>query len=599
QYANFEPQLNIDAWRIKNQFVWSKEDNHNRLTSNYLYAERGLNSIKSRIYIGSGYFPLRGFDSFKFQGGVLKTDESMYPSIEKKFSPVVKGIAKSQSKVEIYQDKTMIYTTTVPAGPFEITDYLLSGSNSDLYVKVIDTYGNTQTFIVPYSLPAIAVRNGYRYYEIAAGNYQELDEDFANFYSIIGLPYDFTVYGGAELSSKYNSINMGLGKIIGDLGAVSYAVTASKTNIKSSKVNNTSWNVKYNKHFNSIGAFLSLYYSNYSPDGFYSLKDYFFYTNKNEDYSFYNKKNDYGVSLTLPIGATLNLGAINYWSGHKSNSYTLSYTSPLFNGSAYFNTSITQNHMYNNKKSLKDTIVNAGVSIPFSLFSGNQQVAISSVVSNNRHLSNNFNISGNSKDNKAFWNVSQEYNNAETNASVSSLLGGYKGKYAKLSGGYIKSNKLQRVNGSLDGSFLLYKNGIVLGNSSGDTIAVIEAPGASNARINGLGGGETNYFGYALASYLEPYRENRISMDPLSLPSDISLDFTSTSVIPTKGAFIPAKFKTNRGKKVLLNLEDEYGNPIPFGAIVRVVSDSDNMSIVGDDGVVYLTAMKDTGVIEV
>nr|WP_097493207.1 FimD/PapC C-terminal domain-containing protein [Escherichia coli] len=40
-------------------------------------------------------------------------------------------------------------------------------------------------------------------------------------------------------------------------------------------------------------------------------------------------------------------------------------------------------------------------------------------------------------------------------------------------------------------------------------------------------------------------------------------------------------------------------NPIPFGAIVRVVSDSDNMSIVGDDGVVYLTAMKDTGVIEV
>lgn len=69
---------------------------------------------------------------------------------------------------------------------------------------------------------------------------------------------------------------MGLGKIIGDLGAVSYAVTASKTNIKSSKVNNTSWNVKYNKHFNSIGAFLSLYYSNYSPDGFYSLKDYFF-----------------------------------------------------------------------------------------------------------------------------------------------------------------------------------------------------------------------------------------------------------------------------------------------------------------------------------
>lgn len=99
----------------------------------------------------------------------------------------------------------------MPAGPFEITDYLLSGSNSDLYVKVIDTYGNTQTFIVPYSLPAIAVRNGYRYYEIAAGNYQELDEDFANFYSIIGLPYDFTVYGGAETFIQIQFYKHGVG----------------------------------------------------------------------------------------------------------------------------------------------------------------------------------------------------------------------------------------------------------------------------------------------------------------------------------------------------------------------------------------------------
>ncbi|EGO8552994.1 fimbrial biogenesis outer membrane usher protein, partial [Escherichia coli] len=540
----------------------------------------------------------RGFDSFKFKGGVLKTDESMYPSIEKNFSPVVKGIAKNQSKVEIYQDKAMIYTTTVPAGPFEITDYLLSGSNTDLYVKVIDTYGNIQTFIVPYSQPAVAVKNGYRYYEMAIGNYQELDEDFANFYSIVGLPYDVTVYGGGEFSPKFNSINMGLGKLIGDFGAISYAVTASETNIKSSKINNTSWNMKYNKYFDSTGTSLSFYYSGYSPNGFYSLKDYF-HSHKNEERFFYNRKNDYGVSLSLLDGATLNLGAIKYWNGDKANNYTLTYTKSLFDGAVYFNTSITQNHMYNNKKTSKNTIVNTGVSIPLNFNSSNQQIAVSTVMSNNKYSSSNINVSGSSKDNKTFWNISQEFNDAESNTSVSSLLGGYKGKYAKLRGGYIKNNELQRVNGSIDGSFLLYKHGIVLGNSSGDTIAVIEAPGASNARINGLGGGETNFFGYALASYLEPYRENRISMDPLSLPSDISLDSTSTSVIPTKGAFIPAKFNTNRGKKVLFHLEDEYRKPIPFGAIVRVVSDSDNMSIVGDDGVVYLTAMKDTGVIEV
>lgn len=103
---------------------------------------------------------------------------------------------------------------------------------------------------------------------------------------------------------------------------------------------------------------------------------------------------------------------------------------------------------------------------------------------------------------------------------------------------------------------------------------MIEAPGASNARINGLGGGETNYFGYALASYLEPYRENRISMDPLSLPSDISLDFTSTSVIPTKGLSYQQNSKQIEEKRfcstLKMNMETPFHLVRSFESLVIV-----------------------------
>ncbi|MEB7742823.1 fimbria/pilus outer membrane usher protein, partial [Escherichia coli] len=85
-------------------------------------AERGLNGIKSRLMLGEDYTPSDVFDSVPFRGVMLGSDESMVPSNQREFAPVVRGIARSQARVEVRQNGYLIQSQTVAPGPFALTD---------------------------------------------------------------------------------------------------------------------------------------------------------------------------------------------------------------------------------------------------------------------------------------------------------------------------------------------------------------------------------------------------------------------------------------------------------------------------------------------
>ncbi|MEB7742821.1 fimbria/pilus outer membrane usher protein, partial [Escherichia coli] len=85
-------------------------------------AERGLNGIKSRLMLGEDYTPSDVFDSVPFRGVMLGSDESMVPWNQREFAPVVRGIARSQARVEVRQNGYLIQSQTVAPGPFALTD---------------------------------------------------------------------------------------------------------------------------------------------------------------------------------------------------------------------------------------------------------------------------------------------------------------------------------------------------------------------------------------------------------------------------------------------------------------------------------------------
>ena len=95
---------------------------------------------------------------------MLGSDELMVPYSQREVAPVVRGIAR----VEVRQGGYVIYSTTVAPGPFALTD-LSAGSNGDLLVTVVETDGAPQVFTVPWTAPAIALREGYLKYNLMAG----------------------------------------------------------------------------------------------------------------------------------------------------------------------------------------------------------------------------------------------------------------------------------------------------------------------------------------------------------------------------------------------------------------------------------------------
>ncbi|HDH8980594.1 TPA: fimbrial biogenesis outer membrane usher protein [Escherichia coli] len=108
------------------------------------------------------------------------------------------------------------------------------------------------------------------------------------------------------------------------------------------------------------------------------------------------------------------------------------------------------------------------------------------------------------------------------------------------------------------------------GQSSGDTMALVQAPGVDGASVGYWPGMKTDFRGYTSYGYLTPYRENNIDINPVTLPKNAEISQTSTRVVPTKGAVVLAKFDTRIGGRLLLQLKRSDNKPVPFGSVATV-----------------------------
>ena len=104
--------------------------------------QRDLTSIKSQLSIGDVFSSSKLFDSVRFRGVQISSDEAMRPDLERGYAPVIRGTASSNATIEIRQDNFLIYQTTVTPGPFEIDD--LRGSSGDLKLTLIEADGSRQ-----------------------------------------------------------------------------------------------------------------------------------------------------------------------------------------------------------------------------------------------------------------------------------------------------------------------------------------------------------------------------------------------------------------------------------------------------------------------
>ena len=143
------------------------------------------------------------FDSVRYRGLKLASDEGMRADSERGYAPVIRGVAQTSAKVEIRQNDYILYTSNVPPGPFEISDIYPSGSNGDLEITVIEADGTRHVTRQAFSALPIMVREGQLKYSVLAGEYSSHTEGEKNPQLVSGtLAYGLTKIGRASCRER-------------------------------------------------------------------------------------------------------------------------------------------------------------------------------------------------------------------------------------------------------------------------------------------------------------------------------------------------------------------------------------------------------------
>ncbi|MFU0919791.1 fimbrial biogenesis usher protein [Kluyvera sichuanensis] len=635
-YLNLQSGLNVGAWRLRDNSTWSYSSgstNQNQWQHVNTWLERDITPFRSRLTLGDSYTNGDVFDGINFRGAQLASDDNMLPDSQKGFAPVIHGIARGTAQVSIKQNGYEIYHSTVPPGPFTINDLYAAGNGGDLQVAIKEADGSVQSFTVPYSSVPVLQREGHTRYALTAGKYRsgnDLQEDPSFFQSTLmhGLPAGWTIYGGTQLADRYRAFNLGVGKNMGDLGALSVDITqANATLPDDSEQQGQSVRFLYNKSLSELGTNIQLVGYRYSTQGYYSFADTtyqrmsghsvvtedgpVYVKPKFTDYYnlAYSKRGKVQVSVTQQLGRTATLyvsgSRQSYWgTDNADEQFQVGLNTAVSDINWTLSYSLTKNAWQDGR----DQMLAVNVNIPFShwLRSDSQSVW--------RHASASYSMSddlnGRMSNLAGLYGTLLEDNNLSYSVQTGYASGGegssggtgyaalnYRGGYGNANVGYSHSDGLKQLYYGMSGGVLAHANGVTLSQPLNDTVVLVSAPGAEGTRIENQTGVRTDWRGYAVLPYATEYRENRVALDTNSLADNVDLDDAVVNVVPTHGAIVRAKFKTRVGMKLLMTLTHR-GKLVPFGAVVTS-ADNQNSSIVADNGLVYLSGMPLAGKVQV
>lgn len=616
--------INLGPWRLRSNMAYSHGSDENGSTSTTdftnTYITRALHSINSKLHIGEINTGSDVFDGVPFKGIKLASSEDMLPSSQRGFAPEVSGIAQSNARVTVRQNGYVVYQTYVAPGAFKLKDIYAAGNAGNLDVTITEENGTEKTFTVAYSSLPVMLRPGSYRYETSAGRYNggytqgSKESDFFLGTLTYGLPINSTLYGGLLMAKDYFSAVAGLGVSLGSFGALSADITHATANMDGELGDRAgqSYRVRYSKSMMTTGTSIDLTALRYSSRTYFSFADFnnYNYNLKDNVAPWLNQRQR--ASFTTSLSQTLGEYGSIFLSGSITDYWEIDrevrQVSMGYNGTfkrINYSISYSIDRIKDKTSWPENRLISLNVSIPFSIFS-NSEIAknMSSTYyysqDQNNNTSHQLGVTGSFLDNKLGYGLSQGYGN-KGQGNSGSINTSYSGSKMSGSVGYNYSKDSQSYNASLDGGVLLHSGGILLGRSMGNSIGIVEAPGASGAEVGGPDSVIGNS-GYALYPYLSAYNANIVSMDVNTLPNDVMLTETNKTVYPSDGAVVKIKFDTKVGYQAIINLQNANGNPIPFGAVATLIESNvteENTGIVGDNSRLFMSGLPNSGKLQI
>ncbi|EBU8163594.1 fimbrial biogenesis outer membrane usher protein [Salmonella enterica subsp. enterica serovar Napoli] len=609
--------INLGAWRLRNYSTLSATGSDTEYHSISSYVQRDIAALRSQIMVGDTWTASDVFDSAQIRGVRLYTDDDMLPSGQNGFAPVVRGVAKSNATVIIRQNRYVIYQSAVPQGAFEITDLNTTSGGGDLDVTIKEEDGSEQHFTQPYASLAILKREGQTDFDISVGEMRDESGFTPNVVQaqvLHGLPWGLTLYGGTQVADDYASAALGMGKDMGSIGAVSFDVTHARSRFDDGdNESGQSWRFLYSKRFDDTDTSFRLVGYRYSTEGYYTLGEWASRQDNSSDFwETGNRRSRVEGTWTQSFGPGfgniyLTLSRQQYWQTDEverlvqfgySNSWRRISWNASWNYTDSANRSFGSNNKNDNDDSDHEQIFMLTVSIPLSGAMESSYVNYSMTQNNHNDSTIQAGVGGTLLEgHNLSYNVQESWTSTPEDTYGGNASMGYDGTYGSVNGGYAWSRDSQTLNYGARGGILVHSGGVTFSQELGETVALVEAPGADGLTVENTTGVATDWRGYTVKTQLNPYDENRVAIDSnYFAKANIELDNTVVNLVPTRGAVVKAAFVTHVGYRVLFNVMQVNGKLAPFGAMASAELDSGTVTgIVGDNGELYLSGMPENG----
>ncbi|MGE9551285.1 fimbria/pilus outer membrane usher protein [Erwinia amylovora] len=552
--------LNLAAWRFRYKPVFTKDPYSDpRWRTDNAQAFRTLRSLRSLLTLGDNATSSDMFDSVSYRGVSLSTDDRMLPDELRPLSPWIHGFARTEAQVKIRQYGTVIYQTTVHPGAFVLKDIYPVNASGDIEMTIKEEDGSETVRNIPWSaMPNLVHKNQWKF-AFTTGKYRPyylLEEEqpwFSQLTLSYGLPQDVTLFGGTSVSNFYQSGLAGVGRRFEGLGALSVdlSVSSAQDPRRPRSDRGTMARLRYNKALSEWESSFSLTAQYYPDQRYRTFSEAVSQQNRNwwdwDNGVFVGefdaeKKNKFAVSYTQNITEedsfylTLESETLR---GRKKRETTLEIG---YNGS-WNKIDYSLYAEYNRPEEEKEeSKITFSVAIPFQLFATRRiKLNVENALAKNGDASRKVGISG-----TALEDYSLSYNLSNTleegNGSSQKMTVDYQHNAGELMAIYTNKKLTSAKYIGATGSIIAHEGGVTLGQSMGETVAIVEVEKTGNIGITNQYGTTTDRRGFALIGNLTPYRVNELMLDTFSLGVDRQLPVSEMDVVPTAGAIMHSRF---------------------------------------------------------
>ncbi|HEK3218849.1 TPA: fimbria/pilus outer membrane usher protein [Proteus mirabilis] len=604
-YYNGTVGYNFGSWRIRSDYQGNynrtsgdAENNKDLLNFTRVYGYRAIRSLKSNLTIGENFINSNIFNSWRYTGISLESDDRMLSPQLRGYAPQVTGIAETNARVVVKHQGRILYDSTVPAGPFAIQD-LDSSVRGKLDVEIIEQNGKTNKFQIDTAYVPYLTRPGQVRYKVVAGRSRDKLHNtegpiFGTTEAAFGLSNAWTMYGGTIFAGDYNSVALGVGRDMFAFGAVSADITQSYARLPDrGTMQGKSWRVSYSKRFDNLDADVTFAGYRFNERNYMTMQNYLDaryrddFTGKEKE--LYTVTFNKGLSeYNTSIGVQYNHQT--YWDQSNSDYYSINlnkYMDVFAVKNISLNLSASRSKYYG-----KDNdVFFARVSIPLE---NNRGFISYDGSKNSGNYTHNIGYFNTSEDNLANYNlnVSTTYGD---DMNSSSSFSGYYGRYTSIANinanATISDNNTSSFGFSANGGLTITAKGAALhpGGFNGGTRLLVDTEGVAGVPVDG-GRVTTNNWGYGVVTDINSYYRNETSIDLTKLPNNIEATQAIVESSLTEGAIGYRKFEVLKGEKAFAIIRLADNSYPPFGSIISNAKGRE-LGIISDDGFAWLTGI--------